>query len=79
LPSGSRDPNICGFKQAGPAPAATISLREVVGDKLVVSVADETPWLYNLSVMGDAGYSITARTSIRCPAICRCTITPGPR
>lgn len=46
-------PNICGFKQAGPAPAATISLRETVGHELVVSVADETPWLYNLSVMGD--------------------------
>ena len=46
-------PNICGFKQAGPAPAATISLREAVGNDLVVSVADETPWLHNLSVMGD--------------------------
>jgi len=46
-------PNICGFKQAGPAPAATISLRRAVGNDLVVSVADETPWLYNLSVMGD--------------------------
>ncbi len=46
-------PNICGFKQAGPGPAATISLREAVGKELVVSVADETPWLQNLSVMGD--------------------------
>ena len=46
-------PNICGFKQAGPQPAGTILLREAVGKDLVVSVADETPWLYNLSVMGD--------------------------
>lgn len=46
-------PNICGFKQAGPQPAGTILLREAVGKDLVVSVADETPWLFNLSVMGD--------------------------
>jgi 4-hydroxy-tetrahydrodipicolinate synthase len=47
-------PNICGFKQGGPAPAATINLREAVGKELVVSVADETPWLYNAAVMGDS-------------------------
>ncbi|HSQ02535.1 MAG TPA: dihydrodipicolinate synthase family protein, partial [Burkholderiales bacterium] len=46
-------PNICGLKQAGPSPASTISLRRAVGREIVVSVADETPWLYNLSVMGD--------------------------
>ena len=46
-------PNICGFKQGGPQPAATIRLREVVGEQLEVSVADETPWLHNLSVFGD--------------------------
>ena len=46
-------PNVCGFKQANPGPAATISLRESIGKDLVVSVADETPWLHNLSVMGD--------------------------
>ena len=46
-------PNICGFKQGGPQPAATIRLREVVGDQLEVSVADETPWLHNLAVFGD--------------------------
>jgi len=46
-------PNICGFKQGGPQPAGTILLREAVGKELVVSVADETPWLYNLTVMGD--------------------------
>ncbi|MDB5921244.1 MAG: dihydrodipicolinate synthase family protein [Betaproteobacteria bacterium] len=46
-------PNSCGFKQGGPQPAGTILPREAVGKELVVSVADETPWLYNLSVMGD--------------------------
>jgi 4-hydroxy-tetrahydrodipicolinate synthase len=46
-------PNVCGFKQAGPAPTATILLREAIGDELVVSVADETPWLYNMGIMGD--------------------------
>ena len=46
-------PNICAFKQGGPAPAATVELREAVGKDLVISVADETPWLFNLSVMGD--------------------------
>jgi 4-hydroxy-tetrahydrodipicolinate synthase len=46
-------PNICAFKQGGPAPSATISLRQAVGKELVVSVADETPWLHNLAVMGD--------------------------
>lgn len=46
-------PNVCGFKQANPGPAATIALRESIGKDLVVSVADETPWLHNLGVMGD--------------------------
>ena len=46
-------PNVCGFKQGGPAPAATINLREAIGKDIVVSVADETPWLYNAAVMGD--------------------------
>jgi 4-hydroxy-tetrahydrodipicolinate synthase len=46
-------PNVCGFKQAAPGPAATIALREAIGKQLVVSVADETPWLQNLAVMGD--------------------------
>ncbi|RPI42043.1 MAG: dihydrodipicolinate synthase family protein [Betaproteobacteria bacterium] len=49
----ARLPNICGFKQAAPQPAATIRLREVVGSELVVSVADETPWLHNVAVFGD--------------------------
>jgi len=42
-----------GGRRAGPAPTATISLRGAVGKELVVSVADETPWLHNLSVAGD--------------------------
>jgi 4-hydroxy-tetrahydrodipicolinate synthase len=46
-------PNICGFKQANPAPTATINLRSEVGKELAVSVADEGPWLFNLAVMGD--------------------------
>jgi 4-hydroxy-tetrahydrodipicolinate synthase len=46
-------PNVCGFKQGGPQPAATIRLREVVGKEIVVSVADENPWLHNISVFGD--------------------------
>lgn len=46
-------PNICGFKQANPSPLATVALREAIGDKVVISVADEAPWLYNLTVGGD--------------------------
>jgi len=46
-------PNVCGFKQADPGPANTIALRQAVGSEIVVSVADEAPWLQNLSVMGD--------------------------
>jgi 4-hydroxy-tetrahydrodipicolinate synthase len=46
-------PNICGFKQANPGPAATISLRREVGKDVVVSVADENSWFHNLSVFGD--------------------------
>ena len=46
-------PNICGFKQANPSPAATIALRQAIGKQLVVSVADENPWLHNVSVFGD--------------------------
>jgi 4-hydroxy-tetrahydrodipicolinate synthase len=45
-------PNICGFKQANPSPAATSSLREAIGEQVVISVADESPWLQNL-VVGD--------------------------
>lgn len=46
-------PNICAFKQANPSPAATNALREAIGDQVIISVADETPWLHNLAVGGD--------------------------
>jgi 4-hydroxy-tetrahydrodipicolinate synthase len=46
-------PNICGFKQGVSKPQPTIALRAAVGQEMEVSVADETPWLFNLSVMGD--------------------------
>lgn len=46
-------PNICGFKQANPSPAATATLRESIGDQVVISVADESPWLQNLVVGQD--------------------------
>lgn len=46
-------PNICGFKQANPAPLVTVALREAIGDQVVISVADEAPWLYNMTVGGD--------------------------
>jgi 4-hydroxy-tetrahydrodipicolinate synthase len=49
----ARIPNVCGFKQGGPAPAAAINLRATVGRDVVVSVADETPWLHNAAVAGD--------------------------
>ncbi|MBI4194103.1 MAG: dihydrodipicolinate synthase family protein [Betaproteobacteria bacterium] len=46
-------PNICGFKQGVSKVQPTIALREAIGREMEVSVADEAPWLYNLSVMGD--------------------------
>ena len=46
-------PNVAGFKQGGPSPSATVSLRQMIGKQLTVSVADETPWLHNLTVMKD--------------------------
>ena len=46
-------PNICGLKMAGGNPQAIISMREAVEGQVVVSVADETPWLHNLSIAGD--------------------------
>ena len=46
-------PNICGFKQANPSPLATAALREAIGKEVVISVADEAPWLHNMTVMGD--------------------------
>ncbi len=46
-------PNICAYKQANPSPAATAALREAVGHDVIISVADETPWLHNLVIGGD--------------------------
>jgi len=45
-------PNICGYKQANPGPAATHSITQAVGDKLVVSVADEAPWMTSMTQLG---------------------------
>jgi 4-hydroxy-tetrahydrodipicolinate synthase len=44
--------NICAYKQADPAPAATHSILRVVGDRLVISVADEAPWLSSMTQLG---------------------------
>ena len=46
-------PNICGLKQGVSKPQPTIALREAIGKEMEVSVADEAPWIYNISVMGD--------------------------
>jgi 4-hydroxy-tetrahydrodipicolinate synthase len=46
-------PNICGFKQGVGKPQPTTALRDAVGKDIEVSVADEAPWLYNLSICGD--------------------------
>jgi 4-hydroxy-tetrahydrodipicolinate synthase len=46
-------PNICGFKQGVPKPQPTTALRDAIGREVEVSVADEAPFLYNVSVCGD--------------------------
>jgi 4-hydroxy-tetrahydrodipicolinate synthase len=46
-------PNICGFKQGVGKPQPTTALRDAVGDQIEVSVADEAPWIYNVSIAGD--------------------------
>ena len=46
-------PNICGFKQGVSKPQPTTALREAIGRDVEVSVADEAPWIYNISVCGD--------------------------
>ena len=46
-------PNICAFKQGVSKIAATIALRDAIGKELEISVADEAPWVFNQSVMGD--------------------------
>jgi 4-hydroxy-tetrahydrodipicolinate synthase len=45
-------PNIVAVKQADPTPSATFALDAAVGDKVVVSVADEAPWLHNMTQLG---------------------------
>jgi 4-hydroxy-tetrahydrodipicolinate synthase len=46
-------PNVCGFKQGVSKISATIALRAAIGEELEVSVADEAPFVFNTSVMGD--------------------------
>jgi len=46
-------PNICGFKQGVSKPQPTTALRDAIGKDVEVSVADEAPFLYNISVCGD--------------------------
>jgi 4-hydroxy-tetrahydrodipicolinate synthase len=45
-------PNICAYKQADPAPASTHGIVRAVGDQLVISVADEAPWLQSMTQFG---------------------------
>ncbi|MEE9257738.1 MAG: dihydrodipicolinate synthase family protein [bacterium] len=45
-------PNVCGMKQADHNPYATLRLQEVVGDRIVISVADENVWLHNMTQLG---------------------------
>jgi len=42
-------PNICAYKQADHSPAATHSVIRAVGRDIVVSVADEAPWLTSMA------------------------------
>lgn len=46
-------PNVCAFKQGVSKISSTNALRAAVGKSLEISVADEAPWVYNISVMGD--------------------------
>ena len=46
-------PNICGFKQGVSKPQQATALRDAVGRDIEVSMADEAPFLYNVSVCGD--------------------------
>ena len=45
-------PNICGFKQADGSPASTHSIIDTVGKDIVISVADEAPWLTSMTQLG---------------------------
>lgn len=46
-------PNVCGFKQATSSQAAAAALRNAIGEQLVFSIADESPWLHNLLIGED--------------------------
>jgi len=48
----SKLPNICGYKQADGSPASTHSIIESVGKDIVISVADEAPWLTSMTQLG---------------------------
>jgi len=45
-------PNICAYKQGDQSPAATHALMHELGDELVISVADEAPWLQSMTQLG---------------------------
>jgi 4-hydroxy-tetrahydrodipicolinate synthase len=45
-------PNICAYTQADHGPASTHAIIRAVGDQLVVSVADEAPWLTSMTQLG---------------------------
>ena len=44
--------NICGYKQADGSPASTHSIIKAVGNKIVISIADEAPWLTSMTQLG---------------------------
>lgn len=48
----SKLPNICGYKQADGSPASTHSIIDSVGKDIVISVADEAPWLTSITQLG---------------------------
>ncbi len=45
-------PNICAYKQGDSTPAPTHALMAELGDELVISVADEAPWLQSMTQLG---------------------------
>lgn len=45
-------PNICAYKQGDTSPAATHALMHELDDELVISVADEAPWLQSMTQLG---------------------------
>ena len=45
-------PNVCGLKQADPNPETTLRLQDSVGERIMISVADETVWFHNMTQLG---------------------------